>query len=760
MKRLLWFVILWIPVLQCMGADDFVLVSDGKPVAVIYPVLDESEKQAADLFNEYIFRITGTELQVKGLKGGYQVRFSILSQEEISADPDFSRIKDTQISKDAYRIDEKWGLMNISATTGKGLENAVHSFMEKYAGVRFYAHDALEIPENRTFIVPEINWFEVPAFSFRTPYYYEATFLDYIDFHKLSASPKDTDKPTWPVSNEWGLWVHTMHRLLPPEIWFEQHHEYFALRNGIRMTDQACLTNPEVLEIVCKNLEAEIQANPKARYWSVSQMDNFNYCECEKCREIDSIEGSPSGTVIRFANNVAERFPEKVISTLAYQYTRKAPLVTKPLHNVNIMLCTIECNRNVPIAADTSDGSFYHDIKTWSALTQNILVWDYVINFSHLLAPFPNFHVLAPNLQLFDKFGADMMFEQGLRGCRAGEFNELRCYLLSKLMWNPHLNVDSLMNDFMTGYYGDDAGIYIKEYIKKMSDNLALSGKALTLYEPPFTHSDGYMSPENLKSYSALFDKALASCKGDSIRTHRVEMAMQSVKYAWLEVAKALPFTDDWIFEKEGAHNLKESNAFMLNDLVDRATLYGPEMFHETSLPPDEYRRIMKEYFAKAIVNHKATGAEVSYTTLPHEPYQANGLQSLVDGVKGTTAYQMLWQGWWGEDLELTIKHDSSDMISEVKIGYLDNNQSWILAPRGAEVWISIDGITYKQAGYTANERAGEKLPVHASNLTIKLVEETKARFVKVKVLNHGKLPAWRGINANSWLFVDEIEVY
>jgi hypothetical protein len=29
-----------------------------------------------------------------------------------------------------------------------------------------------------------------------------------------------------------------------------------------------------------------------------------------------------------------------------------------------------------------------------------------------------------------------------------------------------------------------------------------------------------------------------------------------------------------------------------------------------------------------------------------------------------------------------------------------------------------------------------------------------------VKVINYGKLPVWRGINANSWLFVDEIEVY
>lgn len=759
MKRILFLsALLTLLVNPCIG-NGFVLVKDGKPVAVISPVLDESEKHAADLFNNYLLRITGTELPIKGLKGGSQVRFHILSDEEIADDPDFSKIKGEEVAKDAFRVSEKWGMMSFSAVTLQGLKNAVHSFMERYAGVRYYAHDAVVMPEKNTFTIPEMKWFDVPAFSFRAPYYYEATFQEYIDFHKLSASPKDTEKPSWPVSGDWGLWVHTMHRLLPPEKLFDQRPEYYALRNGVRMADQACLSNPEVLEIVCSNLQEEMRANPAAKYWSVSQMDNFNYCECEKCRAIDSIEGSPSGTVIRFTNEVAKRFPDKIISTLAYQYTRKAPFFTKPLPNVNIMLCTIECNRNVSIESDTSAGSFYHDIRSWSAITSNILVWDYVINFSHLLAPFPNFHVLAPNLQMFDRFGADMMFEQGLRGCRSGEFNELRCYLISKLMWNPNLDTDSLMNDFISGYYGKEAGVYIREYIDRMTQNLMLSGKALTLYEPPFAHSSGYLSPVNLNSYFQLFEDALAACGDDTTRRHRVEMAMQSVKYACLEVSKALPFTDDWIFEKEGDHKLKQSYALMLNDLVNRAVQYGPEMFHETSLPPREYQQVMENYFKKGIVPHKAVGAAVTYKILPNDPYRANGLQSLVDGVKGTTAYQMLWQGWWGNDLELTIELDTLTLIQQVKIGYLDNNQSWIIAPRSAVVEVSADNINYTLAGTALNAKAGEKLPVHASELAIILKEPKEVRYLKVKVYNYGKLPAWRGIDADSWLFVDEVEV-
>ncbi|HLO90115.1 MAG TPA: DUF4838 domain-containing protein [Lentimicrobium sp.] len=741
-------------------ADDFVLVKNGKPVAMLAQVNNDSLLRVANLFNKYIREITGTELEIKTLIGGYQVTFYLISPEELPNYPKFNKIKDKDILGEAFSIYENRGFLFFSATTIKGLENGVYAFMEKYAGVRFYAHNAIVIPSMSTLAVPEMDLFEAPAFAFRAPYYYEATFQDYIDFHKLSASPKDTENPSWPVSKEWGLWVHTMHKLLPPDKLFEEHPEYFALRNGIRMSDQACLSNPEVFEIVCQNLENEIKANPSAKYWSVSQMDNFNYCECDKCRFIDSIEGSPSGTLIRFINQVANRFPDKVISTLAYQYTRKAPAITKPLTNVNIMLCTIECNRNLPIESDTLAGSFYNDLKSWSTLTNNILVWDYVINFSHLLAPFPNFQVLAPNLQLFAKSGVKMMFEQGLRGCSSGEFSELRCYLLSKLMWNPFMNADSLMSDFIIGYYGLKAGPFINEYIRQMTQNLAKSGKALTLYEPPFTHSTGYLSPANLKNYFALFNYALEACKNDSIATQRVQMAMQSIRYAWLEVSKSLPFSDDWIFEKDGTHQLKQSNMQLLNDLVDRALVNGPSLFHETSLSPEEYHNTMKDYFANGIVHDKAVGAKVSYTLLPDDPYQANGLQSLVDGVKGTTAYQMLWQGWWGKDLDVIIILDTIQTVNEVKVGYLDNNQSWIIAPEAVEVSVSEDGVNYITAGSLSNIKAGEKQPVYISSLCVKMPHALKTQYLRVKVINYGKLPVWRGINANSWLFVDEIEVY
>ncbi len=106
-------------------------------------------------------------------------------------------------------------------------------------------------------------------------------------------------------------------------------------------------------------------------------------------------------------------FPDKIISTLAYQYTRSAPKKVKPLPNVNIMLCSIECNRSMPIAKDPSSASFVKDIKDWTKLTGNILIWDYVVQFRNYISPFPNLRVLQPNLAFFADNGCRLMFQQG-----------------------------------------------------------------------------------------------------------------------------------------------------------------------------------------------------------------------------------------------------------------------------------------------------------------------------------------------------------
>lgn len=196
----------------------------------------------------------------------------------------------------------------------------------------------------------------------------------------------------------------------------------------------ACRTR-RWLEIVCDELSRRIAANPEAKYWSVSANDNYGYCTCPECAKIDAEEESPAGSVVRFANKVAARFPDKTISTLGYLYSRKAPK-TKPAPNVNIMFCSIECDRHMPIADDPGSADFRRDMEAWAALTDNIFVWDYCGSFKELQMPTPGFGVMQSNIQYFVRNGVKIFFEQ-CSGPMGSEFHQLRGYLAAKLLWIP-----------------------------------------------------------------------------------------------------------------------------------------------------------------------------------------------------------------------------------------------------------------------------------------------------------------------------------
>ena len=192
---------------------------------------------------------------------------------------------------------------------------------------------------------------ENPANEFRVVHGEFARDPDYRDWQRLDLTDDVFAR---------GYYVHTFNRLVPWETYFAAHPEYFAWMNGKRIKDQLCLSRLEVLEIAIARLKAEMAAQPDKKIWSVSQNDNFSYCQCDDCRKIIAEEGSAAGPIIRFVNAVAARFPDKIISTPAYQYSRQAPRITRPAANVQIMLCTIELNRSLPIAEGTKQLPDWH----------------------------------------------------------------------------------------------------------------------------------------------------------------------------------------------------------------------------------------------------------------------------------------------------------------------------------------------------------------------------------------------------------------
>ena len=245
-------------------------------------------------------------------------------------------------------------------------------------------------------------------------------------------------------------------------------------------------------------------------------------------------QGCYQGSLLPFVNNVAKHFPDKTITTLAYRNSEAAPKSIKPLSNVLIMLCTSYDERRVPYK-DQATFSFYSNFQKWAAICPELFIWDYIVPFTHALSPFPNFYTIQPNVQFFaSKTDVTHLFLEGI-GEMPAEFSELRCYLVSRLMWNKNVSVKSTMQEFINGYYGLNGGKYISSYINLLDENATLQPTPLGGGGSPVAAENTYLSPDNIKAYKNIFDNALKATAG-TIYNARVMKEYLPVLYAELEI--------------------------------------------------------------------------------------------------------------------------------------------------------------------------------------------------------------------------------
>lgn len=407
---------------------------------------------------------------------------------------------------------------------------AVYDFLEQVIGCQYYTSKSEYVPYDANLTVAFKPYSYSPPIHYRELYYRDYSDPVFAEKHKLV--PAAYSEKGGESHQSWGFWCHSFETLCSPEEYFSTHPEYFSLINGERVKEcsQLCLSNPEVLEIVCKNLQKHMDSKPEALYWSVSQNDNASYCRCDACRELDEKDGGPMGSILNFVNKVAERFPEKKISTLAYWYSRKPPAHTQPRENVHIMLCNIEANRALPIESDPLCKDSKEELMAWKNICSHVFLWDYNIQFRNLVSPFPNLYTLAPNLRFFVENHVTELFSQCNRDI-GGEWSDLRGYLLAKLIWNPQADEKKTLREYMEGYY-KQAAPYLMQYIEKIH-SANTTGK-LNIFGGPEDGRETYLSESNMQEYLRLFSQGLEAVNLDPEVTQRVRVARLPLLYAYL----------------------------------------------------------------------------------------------------------------------------------------------------------------------------------------------------------------------------------
>ena len=422
----------------------------------------------------------------------------------------------------------------------RGVLYAVYAFLEDYCGCRWFTPDCSVIPSSGTFEIGDLKVRYLPALEYRATDYPCSRDADWAVRNRINGTQTALDEPRGGKVS-YSHFVHTFNDILDPAKEFAAHPEYFSEVKGKRTADhtQLCLTNPEVLEIAKKTVRRWIREAPQATIFSVSQNDWHNPCDCANCKALFEKEGSQAGPLLHFVNaiadDIAKDHPDKVIDTLAYQYTRKPPKTVRPRPNVCVRLCSIECCFAHPLDACETNRTFVDDIRGWNKLCDRLYIWDYVIDYSHSIMPFPNLRVLRPNIRFFIANGVKGLYEEACYFTPSSELAELRTWIMAKTLWNPDYDTDRAVDAFLAAYYGP-AAWPVRRYLDLINGQVAEHKDwHVNIWAAP---NAPYLAAPVVAESVRLFDEAEAAVRESPVLLDRVRTARLPVLYVQIMQAK------------------------------------------------------------------------------------------------------------------------------------------------------------------------------------------------------------------------------
>ncbi|GAB4141076.1 MAG: DUF4838 domain-containing protein [Thermogutta sp.] len=536
-----------LPATGILCGEELVLVESGKsPYRIVIPQdAIPSVRFAGEELQKFVAEMTGVTLPV-------------VTDDQPRVDPEIilgsaSRLAGMNVAVDVPSLGMEGYILKtvgpnlvIFGGEPRGTLYGVYDLLEEKWGCRWFTPDCSRIPKHERLALPALDEKKVPVLEYREPFTADCFDGDWCARNRMNSSMGRLEaRHGGKVRFGNGFFVHTFERLVPPEKYFDEHPEYFSLVKGKRLKErsQLCCTNEDVIRLCTEGILRAIESDPDAFVWSVSQNDWYNYCECDRCQALAEAEGSQIAPVLQLVNRVAEavaeRYPDKAIETLAYQWTRKPPKTLRPRPNVIIRLCSIECCFSHPL--ETCDlpanRAFVEDLQGWAKVANRLWIWDYVTDFRHYLLPFPNQRVRNDNVRLFIRNNVRGIFEQDTYNTLNSELAALGGYMTAKFLWNPDYDEDTAMNEFLDAYYGAGAP-FIRRYIDRLHDYAEKENVHCSIWVPP-TH--GHLTDELLVESDELWQNAEKAVADQPEILQRVRIGRLSVDYAILERARSAP---------------------------------------------------------------------------------------------------------------------------------------------------------------------------------------------------------------------------
>ena len=359
------------------------------------------------------------------------------------------------------------------------------------------------------------------------------------------------------ASSEWFAFNHRPPRTRWEQRFGETHPHFFALLpNGERdlkgtskrrHTGHLCYSQEGVFEETMRDIEAYFGGKtaqsrgipeqyarsyaqnrgwaPNACYGNTISLlphDGFRGCRCEAClaktRKGRAYWATHSDLVWPFVARVAREtqrgFPDKILICLAYSSYSEVPANVDLPNNVVVGVCPKTLNKTYNIVGEDSYRDLFGLIERLSGANEMpVLYW-----FHHLFrlglrqTTYYGVPMLLP--RFFKKFVNDLSQYGRMSFTELDHdsvmFEHLNRYVVLKLLYDPTLDVDALLRDYVTSFYGPAADVVepMLREIETHSEEIAASGaKPTDIWERRY-------SAETMKRYRAQADKAVELTRG------------------------------------------------------------------------------------------------------------------------------------------------------------------------------------------------------------------------------------------------------
>lgn len=432
----------------------------------------------------------------------------------------------------------------IFGKTGRSNLYGVYYLLEKLIDLKCYSKDCIEY-NNLSKI--EFNKLDIEkdfVFEYREVYFTDAFNETFASMNMLNSNLANLSSRVG-GKTKWFNFHHSFQDLVSTKDYFDTHPEYFSEIDGKRIKEhtELCLSNEDVYNLALEKCKSWIKENPDCKVFSVSQdewMGHFTKmaCECEKCKAFDLAHGAQSASIIRFVNRITEdinkEYPDKLIHTFAYQYSRKPPIGINVNKNVIVRLCNIECSWDKSIEEGSKDknsenAKFLADLTGWSKLTNRLYLWDYTVNFRNYLLPFPCLRSMYNNILFYKKHNIKGVLMQGnFSAGGKGYCDELKSYLCARLLAFDERSLEEIVLEFCKHYYKE---AYLDCYNYIMLFEYAVKGHKLWLYDD----ADNEMFTDELVSKAkVMIESALKNVNNSSKEIkNRVLSLYASYKYLY-----------------------------------------------------------------------------------------------------------------------------------------------------------------------------------------------------------------------------------